>query len=276
VIEPDQIPLEDAPMSPGILTITTDFGVAGPYVAAMKGILVGMVPEAKIIDVCHTISPQNIVEGAYVLAGIVDYFPENTVHLAVIDPGVGTDRRLIAVSILGQWFVLPDNGLITGVARGKEPDGIWEIANPALWRPQISATFHGRDILAPAAAHLLAGGDPADLGPLLTRFATLRNFEPSFEDQGFIGEVIFKDAFGNLITNVHSDRLDDTPQADWEIEIAGERITGINRTYGQRPTGSLIAIVGSTGWVEIAVVNGDAARLLMVGSGTTVRIRRIQ
>jgi S-adenosylmethionine hydrolase len=265
---------EEAPMSPGILTVTTDFGIAGPYVAAMKGILLGMAPDAKIVDVCHTISPQNIVEGAFVLAGIVDYFPANTIHLAVIDPGVGTDRRLIVVSILGQWFVLPDNGLITGVARGRAPDAIWEIANPALWRPEVSSTFHGRDILAPAAAHLLAGRDPADLGPLLTDFVTLRNFEPTLDEQGFIGEVIFKDAFGNLITNVHSDRLAKAPPSDWEVEIAGERITGINRTYGQRPTGSLIAIVGSTGWVEIAVVNGDAARLLMVGSGTTVRVRQ--
>lgn len=261
-------------MNPGILTITTDFGIAGPYVAAMKGILLGMVPEAKIVDVCHTISPQNIVEGAYVLAGIVDYFPQNTVHLAVIDPGVGTDRRLIVVSILGQWFVLPDNGLITGVARGKEPDGIWEIANPTHWRPKVSATFHGRDVLAPAAAHLLAGRDPGELGPLLSGFTTLRNFEPVVEDQGFLGEVVFKDAFGNLITNFHSDRLAGAPPEDWEVEIAGERINGVNRTYGERPTGSLIAIVGSTGWVEVAVVNGDAARLLMVGSGTTIRIYR--
>ena len=117
---------------PGIVTLTTDFGLSGPYVAAMKGILLGRVPGAQLVDVCHTISPQNVVEGAFVLAAIVDAFPEGTVHLAVIDPGVGTERRLIAVAFADQWFVLPDNGLITGVARGRSPAGIWEITNPAI------------------------------------------------------------------------------------------------------------------------------------------------
>jgi S-adenosylmethionine hydrolase len=262
-------------MSAGILTLTTDFGFAGPYVAAMKGVLLGMVPDARIVDVCHTISPQNVLEGAFVLAGIVDYYPENTVHLAVIDPGVGTDRRLIVVSILGHWFVLPDNGLITGVARGKKPDAIWEISNPSLFRRDVSATFHGRDILAPAAAHLLAGRDPAELGPLVDRHITLRNFEPTPDDRGFVGEILFKDTFGNLITNIHADRLTDIPNEEWGVEIGDTRIESIRRTYGQSPAGSLIAVVGSTGWVEVAVVNGDAARQLRVGPGSTVRIRRI-
>lgn len=261
-------------MSPGIVTVTTDFGLTGHYVAAMKGILLGMAPDARIIDVCHSIPPQNILEGAFVLAGILDCFPERTVHLAVVDPGVGTDRRLIAASIAGQWFVLPDNGLITGVVRDRKPDGIWEIANPAIQRPIVSATFHGRDSLAPAAAHLLLGRDPAALGPPTTELVTIRNFEPITLEQDLLGEVVFKDAFGNLITNIRSDRLADAPPEGWEIEIAGERIRGLIRTYGQRPTGSLIALVGSTGWLEIAVVNGDAGRLLTAGSGTTVLLRR--
>src|SRR4051812_28295024 len=139
----------------GIVTLTTDFGVNGPYVAALKGILLSMAPGTQLVDVCHTISPQNILEGAFVLAGIVDAFPRGTVHLAVVDPGVGTDRRLIAVLLDDQWFVLPDNGLITGAARGRAVEGIWEIINPALRRPTVAPTFHGRDILAPAAAHLV-------------------------------------------------------------------------------------------------------------------------
>src|SRR6516165_4008401 len=123
-------------MKPGIVTLTTDFGL-GPYVASMKGVLLGMAPGTQLVDVCHTISPQNILEGAFVLAGIVDAFPPGTVHLAVIDPGVGTDRRLIAVALADQWFVLPDNGLISGVVRGRTPAGIWEITNPAIARPKI-------------------------------------------------------------------------------------------------------------------------------------------
>ena len=121
-------------MKPGILTLTTDFGMGGPYVAALKGVLLDLAPGTQFVDVCHTISPQNILEGGFVLAGIVDVFPKGTVHLAVVDPGVGTERRLIAVSVADQWFVLPDNGLITGVARGRTPAGIWEITNPALRR----------------------------------------------------------------------------------------------------------------------------------------------
>src|SRR5438270_6290427 len=159
---------------PGILTVTTDFGTDGPYVAAMKGVVLGLAPGIQLVDVSHTISPQNILEGAFVLADIVDAFPEGTVHLVVVDPGVGTDRRLIAMSVAEQWFVLPDNGLITGVTRQRQPRGIWEITNPAIRRSKVSATFHGRDILAPAAAHLLRGGDPSALGPPIPRYITLR------------------------------------------------------------------------------------------------------
>jgi S-adenosylmethionine hydrolase len=262
-------------MKPGIVTLTTDFGLGGPYVAAIKGVLLGLAPDAQIVDVCHTISPQNILEGAFVLAGIVDSFPAGSVHNVVFDPGVGTDRRLIAARVADQWFVLPDNGLITGVARVHTALEIWEITNPSLRRPIVSQTFHGRDILAPAAAHLLLGHDPAELGPSTSRFITLRNFEPTRDNGGFVGEVIFRDAFGNLITNVSSAHLISHEGESWVAEIAGERIEGLSRTYGDKPTGSLMALVGSTGWVEIAVVNGDAARQLTAGAGTTVWFRRI-
>jgi S-adenosylmethionine hydrolase len=262
-------------MSPGtgIVTLTTDFGTSGPYVAAMKGILLGLAPAARLVDVCHTIGPQNILEGAFVLAGIVEAFPGGTVHLAVVDPGVGTDRRLIAVSLAGQWFVLPDNGLITGAARGRTPAGIWELTNPALRRPTVAPTFHGRDILAPAAAHLVRGGDPAELGPLRDGFDTLRNFEPTVNPDGLTGEVIFRDTFGNLITNLEAERLAGVPPGAWTVEVAGTQIEGLVRTYGECPTGTLVALIGSSGAVEIAAVNGDASEQLSAGTGSTVRIR---
>ncbi len=262
-------------IQPAIVSLTTDFGLGGSYVAALKGVLLDLAPGAQLIDVCHTISPQNILEGGFVLAGVVDAFPKGTVHLAVIDPGVGTDRRLIAVQMADQWFVLPDNGLITGAARGRDVVGAWEITNPAIRRRVVSATFHGRDILAPAAAHLLKGGDPNQLGARADRFIKLKNFEPNHDDRGFVGEVIFRDSFGNLITNINIDQLGETSRDNWMIEIAGERIPGVARTYGDGPAGTLIALVGSTGWVEIAVTNGDAARLLTAGAGTTVWMRRV-
>ena len=261
-------------MKSGIVTLTTDFGIGGPYVAALKGILLDMAPGVQLVDVCHTISPQNILEGGFVLAAIVDAFPKGSVHLAVVDPGVGTDRRLIAVRVADQWFVLPDNGLITGVIRGRSPDGVWEITNPALRREVVSATFHGRDIMAPVAAHLIRGGAPEEIGPLRSRYITLRNFEPTADEHGFVGEVIFRDTFGNLITNVNTDQLSSAPYDTWIIEIAGAWIHGIRNAYGERPSGTLVALVGSSGWVEIAVVNGDAARQLTAGAGTTVRLRR--
>ncbi len=261
-------------MKPGILTLTTDFGIGGPYVAAMKGVLLGLVPGTQIIDVCNTISPQNILEGAFVLAGIVDAFPSETVHLAVVDPGVGLDRRLVAARFADQWFVLPDNGLITGVARNQPSQGAWEITNPTLRRSVVSNTFHGRDILSPAAAHLVRGGDPAELGPPVSKLITLRNFEPMADGTSYVGEVIYRDSFGNLITNLNTRHLGDHPAHDWVVEIAGERIEGLSRTYGEKATGSLLALPGSSGWVEVAVVNGDAARHLTAGTGTTVWLRR--
>lgn len=257
-----------------ILTLTSDFGRDGPYVAAMKGVVLGLAPETQLIDVSHAVAPQNVLEGAFILAGIVDAFPSGTVHLAVVDPGVGTERRLIAVSVADQWFVAPDNGLLGGVVLGRDVAGIWEITNPDLWRAKVSSTFHGRDILAPAAAHLLLGRDPDSLGPKRPKLITLANFEPRGDERGIVGEVIFRDAFGNLITNVSASRLSADPASSWQVEIAGETICGVSRTYGDRPPGSVVAIPGSSGWIEVAVVNGDAARTLTAGPGTTVWFRR--
>jgi S-adenosylmethionine hydrolase len=259
---------------PGILTLTTDFGTEGPYVAAMKGMVLRLAPGTQFVDVSHAVAPQNILEGAFVLAEVFDAFPPGTVHLAVVDPGVGTDRRLIAALVADHWVVLPDNGLITGVVRHHPPTGIWEITNPAIRRPQVSATFHGRDILAPAAAWLLRGGDPAELGPVRTKVVTLRNFVPSQDENGLVGEVIFRDTFGNLITNIAAEHLASAPPEGWALEIAGTHIAGLARTYGEQPTGTLVALAGYSGWIEVAVVNGDAARQLSAGPGTTVWVRK--
>jgi S-adenosylmethionine hydrolase len=261
-------------MQPGILTLTTDFGFEGPYVAAMKGVILGLAPGTLLVDVSHAISPQNILEGAFVIAGIVDSFPPGTIHLAVVDPGVGTERRLVVAHVADQWFVLPDNGLLSGVILNRPPGQFWEITNPAIRNRTVSNTFHGRDIMAPAAAHLLRGGDPHEFGPRIDKVITLANLAPREDEHGLVGEVIFRDAFGNLITNVHSDRLQSADPASWTIEIPGAKIHGLCRTYGDRPPGTLVALAGSTGWIEIAVVNGDAARLLTAGPGTTVWFRK--
>ena len=199
-------------MKPGIVTLTTDFGVGGPYVAAMKGVLLGLAPGTQIVDVCHTIAPQNILEGAFVLAGIVDVFPAGTVHLVVIDPGVGTDRRLIAARLADQWFVLPDNGLITGVARGHAAAG--HLGDHQPGDPPSRGVRH-----VPRPRHPGAGRRPPAprRRPRRARAAGLEGSSrcgtssPTPDDAGFVGEVIFRDNFGNLITNVNASHLADVP-----------------------------------------------------------------
>ncbi len=261
-------------MSHPILTLTTDFGADGPYVAAMKGVVLGLVPDVRLVDVSHSVAPQNILEGAFVLASIFDAFPAGTVHLAVIDPGVGTERPLVAVRLAGQWVVCPDNGLLGGLLRQHAVEEVREINNPSLRRTQVSNTFHGRDILAPAAAHLLLGRDPIELGPRRSGVVKLANFEPRPDGHGLVGEVIYRDTFGNLVTNVARDHLAGTAPEEWVVEVAGQQIEGLARTYGDRPTGSLVALAGSSGWIEVAAVNGDAGRNLGAGPGTTIWFRR--
>jgi S-adenosylmethionine hydrolase len=258
----------------GILTLTTDFGISGPYVAAMKGVVLGLAPLARLVDVSHSIAPQDVAGGSFVLAAVAGYFPAGTVHLAVVDPGVGTDRKLIAVAVDDQFFVLPDNGLIAGVLQGRDPSGTWEIRNPTLRRPVVAPTFHGRDILAPASAHLLLGGDPADLGPPLESLVLPWSPGPREDRAGLTGEVVFLDGFGNLISNIPADRLGAAPPSEWSIEILGRSIAGLIGTYADRPGGTLVGLVGSSGRVEVAVVNGDAARHLGAARGTPLRIVR--
>lgn len=261
-------------MRPRILTLTTDFGLDGHYVAAMKGVVLGRVPDVQFVDVTHSVGPQNVLEGAFVLSNIVDTFPEGTVHLAVVDPGVGTARRLVAARLAGQWFVAPDNGLLTYVARKCATEEVFEIENPEFVRPNASNTFHGRDILAPAAAHLLDEGRADELGPKRHGVTTLPAVEPRRDDRGVLGEVIFRDRFGNLITNVPAPMLEDAPAEAWEVEVAGSRIEGLSLSYGHHPPGTLVSLVGSSGWLEVSLVNGDASRHLDAGPGATVWFRR--
>ena len=261
-------------MRPPILTLTTDFGGDGPYVAAMKGVVLSRVPDVQFVDVSHRVSPQNVLEAAFVLACVIDSFPPGTVHLGVVDPGVGTQRRLIVARMAEQWFVVPDNGFLTYVARSFPVQEVFELENRAIAREPISNTFHGRDLLAPAAAHLLLGRSPQELGPPRHGITRLPAVEPRRDDREVVGEVIFSDSFGNLVTNVPAEMLGDAAPECWEVEIAGYRIEGLKRTYAQQPPGTLISLVGSSGWLEVSLVNGDAGRYLGCGPGTTVWFRK--
>jgi len=261
-------------MRSGIVTLTTDFGGDGLYVPQMKGFLLGLAPGIQIVDVSHSVPPQDVAYGSFVLAQVFEAFPSGTVHLAVVDPGVGTDRPLIVVEARDHWFVLPDNGLIAGVLDGGfEPSGTWEIRNSRLRRSEVSSTFHGRDLLAPVAAHLLRGGNPDEVGPRIAAPFRPDRIEPRMVDGEWLGEVVFVDSFGNLISNIKRAHLGGDPGA-WSVEILGQTIPTLARTYGDQPPGSLVALVGSSNRVEVAVVNGDASKRLEAARGTILRLRR--
>ncbi|UUO08551.1 SAM-dependent chlorinase/fluorinase [Blastopirellula sp. J2-11] len=240
----------------GIITLLTDFGVDSPYVAEMKGAILSVFRRATIIDLTHSVAPQNIRQGAYLLERTYRSFPHGTVHVGVVDPGVGSQRKIIAAEIAGQIFVLPDNGLITVVAGSLAATQLREVSNPQLWRGAVSATFHGRDVMGPVGAYLAAGGDFAEVGPLLE--AMTRFDLPAVSRSGgtIDGQVLYADSLGNLVTNVTRGDLAD--QVITSIHIEGRDVGPLALTYSERSEGSPIALWGSSGQLEISIVGGNA------------------
>ena len=269
-----------------IATLTTDFGTADGYVAAMKGVMLGINPGLALVDVSHEVPPQNVPHGAFVLAEAVRYFPAGAVHLAVVDPGVGGRRKPLLLVTPDASYVAPDNGLLThalaryGSAhvpraewlspiRAPLPPGCraFELANPRYRLPEVSQTFHGRDVFAPAAAHLSTGVPPEEFGPLVAEVIWL-NVPPPAEGDGEIeGCVVHVDRFGNLISNIG---LDDSRAGGVVVEMEGLRVEGLSRSYEEAD--GVLAIVGSHGTVEIAVRDASAARQLGAGVGARVRV----
>ena len=254
---------------PGTVTLTTDFGTRDSYVAQLKGVLLAGCADVLVHDLTHGIAPHDVVEGALFLAGAVPAFPPGTVHLAVVDPGVGGDRRRIAVEVAGQRVVCPDNGLLTLLARSHPIDAVHELTNPRFWREPASATFEGRDMFAPAAAHLACGGALADLGPSVAEPMQLALPEPSAGEHGVLGEVVHVDRFGNAITNIPASMLPEAGEA--RVHAAG-RDLALLRTYADAEAGDALALMGSSGYVEVAVGEGSAAEALGLGRGDAVRL----
>ncbi len=250
------------------ITLTTDFGLAAPYVASMKGVILGILPGATIIDISHAIPPQNIRQAAYVLGAAAPHFPEGTVHVVVVDPGVGSERRPIAVFTGQACFVGPDNGVFSRIYEQEDILDVRQLSNAAYHLPTISHTFHGRDIFAPVAAHVAAGVPPSAFGPTISDPVTIDFPVPEkYPDGSIQGEIIYADEFGNLISNIPVRWLLDQP--DWMFEIADVKLTGLMATYSQALPQELIVLGSSTGVVEIAKRNGSAARHLAVESGET-------
>jgi len=258
-----------------ILTITTDFGNQNGFVGTMKGVIWGIAPDAKIADITHEIPAQDIRTGAITLWRAAAYYPAGSVHVAVIDPGVGTKRRAIAAKLGDQYYVMPDNGLITPMLEDAEVAGlevrIVHLDKPEYWLPQVYTTFHGRDIFAPVGAHLAAGIPLETLGTVIDDPVRLPLPKPVKTDEGIEGSIVIIDIFGNCSTNV---RVSEVPHLESAtLFIAGQVIRGILPSYGHAKIGNLVAVTDSEGFIEVAVVNGSAAKTNGIKLDDPVRIR---
>ena len=271
-----------------IITLTTDLGLTDAYVATMKGVILGINPEAKLVDICHTIKPQNITQAAFVLSTAYQFFPQKTIHVVVVDPGVGTERRAIILRTPSADFVAPDNGVLSYVIQQSSTNPVEENANqqlrklepelevvaltePRFWRSPVSPTFHGRDIFAPVAALLSLGFPPIDFGEAITSVTMLPLPRPyKALDGSPVGHILHIDSFGNLITNIKSDDLPQTTGAMTTM-VGNHSISGLSHTYAEGR--GLLALIGSSGYLEVSLKGGNAGAFLNAKVGDEVRIR---
>jgi S-adenosyl-L-methionine hydrolase (adenosine-forming) len=257
-----------------VITLTTDFGGSSPYVAAMKGVMLALNPAAVLVDLTHDIRPQNIRHAAVVLDDVAGRFPAGTLHVVVVDPGVGTDRAIVFARLGDQRYLCPDNGLLSRLARRHHVEQIVRLTEADYWIQPVSPTFHGRDIMAPVAARLSLGLDPARLGVAQERLADLDWPEVLAGPHGIDGSVLMVDSFGNLSTDITAEMLAGRAGGDCvRVVCRGTEIHGLSRTYAQHAPGELVAVIGSSGRLEIAVVNGNAAVRLRVGAGEPVSVQ---
>lgn len=265
------------------IVLLTDFGLRDSYVGQMKGVILGIAPDARIVDLTHEVAPQDVAGASRVLREGWPFFPEHTVFVAVVDPGVGTDRACLCVGAAMRWFLAPDNGLLGFLQEEDRVECAFRIENRRYMLPEVSSTFHGRDVFAPVAAHLAAGADPSDLGPAVERIVEIGEPGPTRAPNGsLLGEVVHVDRFGNLITNIHAGDLrsiafDQHGSAPFEacglfVSAGDHSIGAVERTYASVPAGAPVALVGSGGRLEIAVNGGSAARSLALGVGSPVRV----
>ncbi|MER3416574.1 MAG: hypothetical protein C4297_10230 [Gemmataceae bacterium] len=254
-----------------LVTLTTDFGTRSPYVAAMKGVILSINPQARIVDLSHDIPPQDITHAAFFLREALKYFPPGSLHVVVVDPGVGTGRALLYVELGEQRILAPDNGVWT-LCEATAIRRVVRLEHRAWWRAEVSRTFHGRDVLAPVAGFLSLGLAPDLLGPRVSSWQTIQ--PPSFVDEGLrlCGEVWFVDDFGNLITSIPGAAL--PAEGPVKVTVGGQAVTRHVATYGEAAPGEAISLISSSGYLEIAVVQGSAAVYFNAGRGAPVRVWR--
>jgi S-adenosyl-L-methionine hydrolase (adenosine-forming) len=257
-----------------VLTITTDFGTKDGFVGTMKGVIWKICPDVQIAEITEEISAQNVMEGAIALWRAYPFFPDWTVHVAVVDPGVGTQRCAIAARLGNHYFVTPDNGLLTPIINDAEknqwPCKFVHLTNAAYWLQNVSHTFHGRDIFAPVGAYLAKGVPLADLGETIADVVRLQLPSPEKTASGWKVQITVVDVFGNLTTNLPIEAVAGKPNISFTLK--GTRVEGLVPSYGHRQPGELVALGDSEGFVEIAVVNGSATKKLDAHVGDVVEV----
>ncbi len=260
-----------------IITLTTDFGEKDHYVAAMKGVILSIAPKSTVIDVTHHIEPQNVLQAAFIVRQTLPNFPEGTIHVVVVDPAVGTSRPIIAAQFVRQLVICPDNGIVSFIQRDAELEALREVKNRKLYaRPEPSSTFHGRDIMAPVAAHLSRGGKLSEVGPTTDRVEILNLPQPKrLPNRSLEGEVIYVDGFGNLVTNLSHDDLSPTfvARPDARVWLGEHDIGTLQQTYAHVEENQPLALIGSIGNLEIAVNQGNAADVFGAGPGSPVFVK---
>jgi S-adenosylmethionine hydrolase len=254
-----------------VLSLLSDFGLKDPYVAEMKAVIHSINPDARIVDVSHEVKKFDIRMGAFVLASAVPYFPAKSVHVAVVDPGVGTSRRPIIVETGRSFFVGPDNGVLMLAASKEKISSVYDIANPEYMLSVVSSTFHGRDIFAPAAAHLSLGVSPSSFGSVLDDYVFPDFAKPKVEDGFLAGEVLYVDDFGNVVSNISAQNLVEAGLdlcRHVDVVLGAERVClPLGSAYGNVSVGAALVLVGGTGFVEVAVNQGSASRMFGVNVG---------
>jgi S-adenosyl-L-methionine hydrolase (adenosine-forming) len=257
-----------------IITLTTDFGLRSGFAGVMQGVIYSLAPQVKIVEITHFVSPQDVREGAYTLSRAAPFFPRGTIHVYVVDPGVGTQRRPLAARLGDHFFVGPDNGLLTllieDAERNRQPREFIHLDRPKFWLPKISRTFHGRDIFSPAAAHLANGAALQELGTPFGDPIRLELSRPQRTGSGWTAHIISIDTFGNLATDLNASMLPDGVGVIFRL--LGHEVRDISSSYGQKQPGELVAVIDSEGFIEIALVNGNAAQRLGAKAGDSVDV----
>lgn len=253
----------------GIITLLTDFGESDGFVGAMKGVILSINPDAKIVDISHHIVPQDVEAGAFILNNSYPFFPPGTIHVAIVDPGVGSERRILAVAANHNIFIAPDNQILKYIFYSNETLAVVEVLNKQFFLKRVSQTFHGRDIFAPVAAHLSLGLPIQNLGNIVLDYDCGAIDQPIVAGQKIFGKIIHIDKFGNLITNIAECLLKNSKIS---LAAGSHRIGKLSSAYDDVEIGCPVAVIGSSGFLEIAVRNGNAQQQLSINRGDRVEL----